>query len=167
MEKTWELQRREDAGEDVGKIPVPPKYGSGDFVSTSVWKLRGKLDVPKERFVSYPGLERDADGSRVLGWAGWNHLEQAQALVALFQQRSQEEGWETDRLVPILAGLLELQPWLEQWHNDLDPSLGMGLGDYYESYLAGELARLGVTEDDLRAWRPPTTTRGRAKKATT
>ncbi|MFA7484376.1 MAG: BREX-2 system adenine-specific DNA-methyltransferase PglX, partial [Vulcanimicrobiota bacterium] len=27
-EKTWELQRREDAGEEIGKIPVPPKYGS-------------------------------------------------------------------------------------------------------------------------------------------
>src|SRR5690606_19312120 len=25
-ERTWELQRREDAGEDVGTIPVPPKY---------------------------------------------------------------------------------------------------------------------------------------------
>ena len=27
-EDTWELQRREDAGEKVGKIPVPPKYQS-------------------------------------------------------------------------------------------------------------------------------------------
>jgi hypothetical protein len=27
-EHTWDLQRREDAGEEVGEIPVPPKYGS-------------------------------------------------------------------------------------------------------------------------------------------
>ena len=31
-ERTWDLQRREDAGEDVGPIPVPPKYTSADFL---------------------------------------------------------------------------------------------------------------------------------------
>ena len=30
-EETWALQRREDAGEKVGPIPVPPKYTSADF----------------------------------------------------------------------------------------------------------------------------------------
>ena len=30
-ERTWDLQRREDAGEDVGPIPVPPKYDAADF----------------------------------------------------------------------------------------------------------------------------------------
>ncbi|MCZ8256594.1 MAG: BREX-2 system adenine-specific DNA-methyltransferase PglX, partial [Polaromonas sp.] len=54
-EDTWSLQRREDAGEDVGKIPVPPKYKSTDFLKTEVWRLRGGLDVPKERWISYPG----------------------------------------------------------------------------------------------------------------
>ena len=33
-EETWALQRREDSGEDVGKIPVPPKYQSKDFSKT-------------------------------------------------------------------------------------------------------------------------------------
>ena len=42
------------------------------------WRMRGALDVPKERFVSYPGCERRTDDSLVLGWAGWNHLQQAQ-----------------------------------------------------------------------------------------
>ena len=76
-ERTWDLQRREDAGEDVGPIPVPPKYTSADFLTSDIWRLRGKLDVPKERFVSYPHCERDGDPSLVVGWAGWDHLQQA------------------------------------------------------------------------------------------
>jgi hypothetical protein len=59
--ETWALQRREDAGEDVGAIPVPPKYDSKDYRDARYWRLRGKLDVPKERFISYPGCESDDD----------------------------------------------------------------------------------------------------------
>lgn len=34
-EQTWALQRREDSGEHVGTIPVPPKYTSADFRKAS------------------------------------------------------------------------------------------------------------------------------------
>ena len=37
-EETWALQRREDAGEKVGPIPVPPKYTSADFRKNSYWQ---------------------------------------------------------------------------------------------------------------------------------
>ncbi len=57
-EHTWELQRREDAGTydaaEDGPVPVPPKYTSADFTKVAYWSHRGKLDVPKERFVLYP-----------------------------------------------------------------------------------------------------------------
>jgi len=43
------------------EIPVPPKYGREDFLKGSYWSHRGKLDVPKEEFVLYPGAERDID----------------------------------------------------------------------------------------------------------
>jgi hypothetical protein len=99
-ERTWALQRIEDAleartqlAEDdpqhlseaehavalkeagVDKIPVPPKYAKVDFRSGATWTLRGKLDVPKERFVAYPGTRAGADTSPVVGWAGWDHLQ--------------------------------------------------------------------------------------------
>jgi len=45
----------------VGDIPVPPKYVASDFRKPSYWSLRGKLDVPKERFFSLPGCEKDGD----------------------------------------------------------------------------------------------------------
>ena len=42
-EDTWALQRREDAGENVGKIPVSPKYQNKDFLKADFWRLRGDI----------------------------------------------------------------------------------------------------------------------------
>lgn len=168
-EATWALQRREDAGEDLtassGAIPVPPKYKSTDFLKTDVWRLRGGLDVPKERWVSYPGCERGADGSLVIAWAGWDHLQQATALAGFYLDMKDSEGWLPERLQPLLAGLLELVPWLAQWHNEVDPVFGERMGDYYQSFVAEEARAQGFTLDDLRAWQPAVTvkTRGRRK----
>jgi len=153
-EDTWALQRREDAGEQVGKIPVPPKYQSKDFLKASYWRLRGGLDVPKERWVSYPGCERGADLSLPIAWAGWNHLQQATALAAYTLEMKENEGWEPARLQPLLAGLLERVPWLEQWHNEIDPAYGERMGTYYRGFVNEEARALGFTLDDLRAWKP-------------
>lgn len=153
-EATWALQRREDAGEDVGKIPVPPKYQSKDFLKADFWRLRGGLDVPKERWVSYPGCERGADGSLVIAWAGWNHLQQATALASYYLEMKENEGWEPTRLQPLLASLQELVPWLLQWHNDIDPAFGERMGDYYRDFVNLEARSLGFTLDDLRTWKP-------------
>ena len=104
---------------EIGDVPAPPKYGSGDFLRTSYWAKRGKLDVPKERFVSYPAASRDGDGSVLLGLAGWDHREQAQSLAMLVGQRRGEDGWPADRVMPLLAGLLEVLPWVHQWHAEI------------------------------------------------
>lgn len=165
-ERTWALQRLEDAGETVGEIPVPPGYAAADFQQTSFWRLRGKLDVPKERFILYPHAQREADPTPVIAWAGWNHLLQAQALASYFIHMRDNEGWSPERLTPLLAGLLELSPWLKQWHNDLDPAFGIGMGDYFSGFLDESLRGLGLTEKDLRAWTPPAKQRGRASKQT-
>jgi hypothetical protein len=161
-ERTWDLQRAEDRGEDVGTIPVPPKYGREDFREEASWTLRGKLDVPKERFVSYPGLERDADPTLVVGWAGWDHLQQAQALAALYGQRQAVEGWQAVQLLPIIAGMAELVPWVHQWHNEPDPD-GTRMGDFFTTFVASEAATNRFGEGDLASWRPPTKARGRRK----
>jgi len=93
-ERTWALQHREDAGEDVGKIPVPPKYKSSDFLSTSYWKLRGKLDVPKERFIHLSEVPGATGDDALFGWAGWTPRQRARVLSDL------DEALE-DRGVPI------------------------------------------------------------------
>ena len=50
-------RRGGEAGVPQGHPGRPPKYTSADFLKTSYWRHRGKLDVPKERFVSYPGCQ--------------------------------------------------------------------------------------------------------------
>lgn len=155
----WDLQRREDAGETV-TIPVPPKYAPTDFRSTPSWRARGKLDVPKERFIAYPGVARTGDSSPVLGWAGWDHAEQAQALArAVGDMRALGAG--ADVVTPLLAGLVELEPWLHQWHAELDPAFGDAPASAITSLLDHELATMGVTRPKLNAWRPQAATRGR------
>jgi len=48
-------------------------------------------------------------------------------------------------LILLLAGLADLLPWLRQWHNDLNPEYGMGLGDYFAGFLDEECRKNGTT----------------------
>ena len=148
-----EQRRRKQA--ELGDIPVPPKYASADFLKTGFWRLRGGLDVPKERFVSYPGCERDADRSLPIAWAGWNPLQQAMAIATYYLDVQEREAWDAGRLTPLLAGIQELLPWILQWHNDYDPESGQRMGDYFAGFLAEEARTLGLTLEALRAWSPP------------
>lgn len=168
-EAVWDMQREEDAAPDEpakkrirDRIPVPPKYAPADFRKNSYWSNRGKLDVPKERFISYPHAGRDGDSSLLIGWAGWDHREQAQALAVLTVEREQREGWSAERLTPLLAGLREVLPWVRQWHAEFDPSIGDSPAEVYAGFLAERLNFLNLTDTDLVAWRPPAA-RGRRR----
>jgi hypothetical protein len=148
----------------VGDIPVPPKYATADFVKTDYWRLRGKLDVPKERWVSYPHCSTENDPSLVVGWAGWNHLQQATALIAYYDARKRE-GWTANRLTPLLAGLDQLLPWIHQWHPEIDKEFGETAGKSFQTMLEHDAHELGLTLEEIRQWTPPaTTTRRRARK---
>ena len=66
-------RRREDRGEgrEVGEIPVPPSYSDKDFRAVPHYRqLRGKLDVPKERFISVPEGRGRVIRSPVIGLGG-------------------------------------------------------------------------------------------------
>jgi hypothetical protein len=168
LSKELVREKSERKANEVGNIPVPPKYKSTDFLKTDVWRLRGGLDVPKERWISYSGCERGADGSLVIAWAGWDHLQQATAIASYYLDMKDNEGWPPERLQPLLAGLLELVPWLEQWHNEVDPVYGERMGHYYKGFVSEEARAQGFTLDDLRAWKPVTAVaakRGRKKAA--
>ncbi|MFE3657310.1 BREX-2 system adenine-specific DNA-methyltransferase PglX [Streptomyces sp. NPDC059165] len=165
-EEVWDLQRKEDAAPDEpakrkirDSIPVPPKYTSADFLRPSYWRARGKLDVPKERFISYG--QTNAATPELYGWAGWDHREQAQALATYFTNTALS----TEEITPFLAGLLELQPWLSQWHNEFDMLYSGSPADFFAGYRQQKQGEHGLTDDDLRAWRPPAATRGRRAAA--
>jgi hypothetical protein len=179
--KTWALQRREDAIDadvvrqfadaapeeiskeqerrkqsELGAIAVPPKYKPEDFREGMYWKLRGALDVAKERFVSFPGLERSNEASSpMLLWAGYDAKARALALTGYLYEMLQREGADAARLTPVLAGLDELLPWVHQWFPEIDDDLGMSTGDYLQGLLDAQLAQHGLTLTAVRAWQPP------------
>ncbi|WP_406267019.1 BREX-2 system adenine-specific DNA-methyltransferase PglX [Streptomyces sp. NBC_00191] len=161
-EEVWDLQRKEDAASDEpakrkirDSIPVPPKYTSADFLRPSYWRARGKLDVPKERFISYG--QTNAAIPELYGWAGWDHREQAQALATYFTNTALS----TEEITPFLAGLLEIQPWLSQWHNEFDMLYSGSPADFFAGYRQQKQGEHGLTDDDLRSWQPLAATRGR------
>ncbi|MEV0890238.1 BREX-2 system adenine-specific DNA-methyltransferase PglX [Promicromonospora sp. NPDC050262] len=158
-QQVWDIQRREDAGEKV-VIETPPRYVTGDFRKNAYWSARGTLDMPKERFILYPETDHDGDASPVLGWAGWNHRDQALAL-AREAHLQQDRGITEEALVPLVAGLVELEPWLRQWHGEIEAEFGLSAADVIEQEVDGHLVGLGMTRDQVTAWVPAARKRGR------
>jgi hypothetical protein len=167
-ERTWELQRLEDEGQPLpdglDRIPVPPKYGAGDFAKASFWKQRGKLDVPKERFTSIAGAERDADPTLVLAWAGFDHAQLAQAVGTLIEDRKQSDGWDAERCWPLVVAMAEQLFWLDLWHNEVDPRWGASPAGLYRGIVEQHALAANKTLADVADWRAPAATRGRKKK---
>ncbi len=138
----------------TASVPVPPEYKTGDFQKTGYWRLRGKLDVPKERWVSFSHCAGE-DGCTVIAWAGYNHLQLARAIGTYYAEVKEKGGGQDARLMPLLASILELVPWLKQWHNEMDPEYQMKMGDYFAGFVEGEAKELGLTVQQIREWKPP------------
>ena len=150
--------------EEIGHLSQPPKYRSADFLSPSYWRLRGSLDVPKERFVSLPQMSPDGDPTLLVGWAGWSALDLCQAVATYCAEAVEQDGWTVARLTPLLAVLQENLTWLKQWYNNVDPEYNQRLGDFYEIFLTTQLSNHGLTENDLCTWKPSSTSHVRIKQ---
>jgi hypothetical protein len=160
-------QAKAEKAAKVGDIPIPPKYASADFLKADYWRLRGKLDVPKERFVSFPGVT-GPDGTPLVAWAGLDHLQLARAIGNCFGLVQTEYGGTDDpRLVPLLANLSELLPWVKQWHPEPHPDFGAPPAEFFEQFVRSEAESRGLTRDQIRGWTPPAATKAKraAKKA--
>lgn len=161
-EKVWADQRKEDLTGERLDIDPPSKYKTADFLRPSYWANRGKLDVPKERFISYPDASPDGDSTLMLGWAGWDHKDQAQVLSQLIDARTKGDGWSTERIVPLLAGLREVMPWVKQWHGKPDAEWDDEVpAEVLEADFEALLRRHAVGDAQLEAWRPVKKPRGR------
>ena len=161
-EQTWVMQREEDRTCQRLDIPVPPKYSSADFLKNSYWRHRGKLDVPKERFISYPNSGPDSDKSSLLGWAGWDHREQAYAIITVIEERTGTDGWDGPDLIPLVSGLVEVMSWVRQWHHERDED-GRSPAEEYDIYLTAQREKYALTDEVLASWSPPAAARGRRK----
>jgi hypothetical protein len=76
------------------------EFQSSDFSHSPTWKLRGKLNIPRERFIAYTEFDhtqRNADtpdsGGPWYGWAGWDAAQRADALAYLLD-RANRAGWQ-------------------------------------------------------------------------
>ena len=155
------LQDQRKAAE-VGRIAAPPKYTSADFLAGHLWRLRGGLDVPKERFFTVPDPQSPAEW--LYGWAGWNPAQRVRALAASYLQIEQGSGVDAVHLIPLLAAIDEELPWVLQWHNAMDPELDVRPGDYFRSWLGEQLNRHGWTSETLASWKPVARARGRRSR---
>ncbi|MBL8622241.1 MAG: BREX-2 system adenine-specific DNA-methyltransferase PglX [Myxococcales bacterium] len=156
-ERTWDEQRKEDAGLPA-KPEVPPKYGNGDFLKPDYFRLRGKLDVPKERFIAFTEIPGRGAGEILYGWAGWTPLERVKALLALDEQ-CEDQGIDLADRIALLDSAWRLLPDIAR--DDAATA----------SRLKAELAALvgpdGPSKVLLDAWRarfPPPGGRARARR---
>ena len=78
---------------------------------------------------------------------------------------SSHKRWTGEQLVPLIAALDEVLPWVEQWHPEVAPGLGQPLAAFYRGQVDQVLASIGATAETVAAWEPPASTRGRKKNS--
>ena len=86
-----------------------------DFRDGRAWKLRGKLNIPRERFIAYTefdhtlrGTDAPESGGPWFGWAGWDEVQRADALAFLLD-KANRAGWEVRwRQCGLRSGLRDL-----------------------------------------------------------
>lgn len=101
----------------VDDIPLPPKFEADDFTRTDYFSIRGKLDVPRERFVSFGEL-----APRRFGWNGWRDRQRALAQVDAFtlaendaQNPLPPPTTDDPRRCGVTIGLWESLPDVRRW----------------------------------------------------
>ncbi len=137
---------------EVGRLPAPPKYTSADFLKPAYWRLRGGLDVPKERCFTVP--DPRAPGDWLYGWAGWNPAQRVRALAGAWIDGLERSGADPAQLLPLLVAIDEELPWVLQWHNAIDPDTDVRPGDYFRDWLAQQLNHHHWTRQTLADWQP-------------
>ena len=135
--------------------PTSSRTPTGGSAANWTWRRNGSSPT------RWPARTSD---SLLLGWAGWDHREQAHALITLIEERSTADGWDASRLKPLLAGLAEVMPWVRQWHAEVDGRFGISPAEAYDAYLAAQREKYRLTEEDLSNWTAPPVRRGRPPK---
>ncbi|OLT29175.1 hypothetical protein BJF83_00785 [Nocardiopsis sp. CNR-923] len=158
--RLWDLQWK---GEH--QLPVPPKYRSTDFLRSEYWANRGKFDLPNERFITYtPSTSSVLAPTTVLGWAGWDAHERACVLVDIVDDNLAPPTAALDAVVPLLAGLAEVLPWVDRVGAGIGPVHAPPDSSWPRRRFEGFLERLGLSEETVTTWAPLPPRRGRPPK---
>jgi hypothetical protein len=118
----------DDPSKELDSIPLPPKFEKSDFVKAEYFSLRGKLDVPRERFIIFSDLSPPR-----FGWNGWRDRERALAQVEAFTLAENDPHdplpvptTDDPRRCGVTIGLWESLPDVKRW----------GSADEYEELLS-------------------------------
>ncbi|HUY32643.1 MAG TPA: hypothetical protein VMV69_07655 [Pirellulales bacterium] len=95
-----------------------------------------------------------------------DHLQLARAISAYYVDVQERLGGRDDpRLAPLLGCLVELPPWIRQWHNEPEAAFDrMRMGDYFDGFISEEARQMGETVPEITAWEPAKKAGRRGKK---
>jgi hypothetical protein len=165
-EEVWTLQRREDGGEKVASVPVPPEFSQGsrgkstDYLRTEYWRLRGKLDVPTERFIAFTEVPGRSGVETLYGWAGWTAQQRVKAILAIDEELEDAAVPLADR-IGLLDSAWRLLPDVARE----DAAAATRLKAELQALVGPEGPSRQLIEDWKKRFPPPTTRAARAKKA--
>lgn len=167
-EATWERQRRDDAGERSREdVVAPPEYSQGgrggkstDFLRAEYWQLRGKLDVPKERFIAFTEVPGRSGVETLYGWAGWTAQQRVKAILAIDEELEDGSVPLADR-IGLLDSAWRLLPDVARE----DAAAATRLKAELQALVGPEGPSRELIEDWKKRFPPPTTRTARAKKA--
>ncbi|MFF9778708.1 BREX-2 system adenine-specific DNA-methyltransferase PglX [Streptomyces sp. NPDC013978] len=165
-EELWESQLRDDmrGRVDTAASQEPPRFTSADFLKSSYWKQRGKFDLPNERFTSFGSSIAPLSSTTLLGWAGWDARERTEALLDILEAESHAHAHRPEFALPLLSALAEVLPWLTAVDRGLGPVMASDDDERLRESYTRHLARLGLSPENVRSWRPAAPRRGRPRK---
>ena len=117
--------------ERAARSPLPRYHAVSPFTARRIYRDTRAALAP--------------DGTLMIAWAGYDHLQLARAISAYFVDIQERLGGRDDpRLIPLLACIIELLPWLKQWHHDLDPDYNQRMDEAH--------ARLVWSHPGMTSW---------------
>lgn len=69
--------------------------------------------------------------------------------MSVYLDRKTQEAWPAERLLPLLAGLVEIEPWLHQWHTDEQAAYMGSPAALFTTFIDGDLAQLSFDRSAL------------------
>ena len=162
----WRLQRLEDSGAPTSEIPPPPDYSQGsrgkpnDFLRPGYWRLRGKLDVPTERFIAFTEVPGRSGVERHYGWAGWTAHQRVKSILAIDEELEDASIPLADR-IGLLDSAWRLLPDVARE----DAAAAARLKAELQALVGPEGPSRELIEDWKKRFPPPTTRATRTKRA--
>lgn len=160
----WERAQHdaEEAPDGGRKGGAPPPYSVGDFLDPRIWQLRGKLDVPSERFVAFTEVPGRSGVEVLYGWAGFHSLRRLKAILAL-DEELEDSGIPLADRIGLLDSAWRLLPDVARE----DSAAATRLKAELQALVGPEGPSRELIDDWKKRFPPPSARAGGARKAST